>query len=187
LTSAELDGLLGEAFAHVPPGAASSPPAVFNRLVTSRYLHDQLLRDTDVFSMAHSLEARVPYLDHTIVEYVARLPARLKLRPGVNKPLLVDAVGDPMVARQAARPKIGFSLPVRAWMEGHAGALGAMAQAANGLDRREVARLWSAFRAGRLHGSHAWALVVLGAAGGWGSGSTTSGSAGSSSTSRAAR
>ena len=187
LTSAELDGVLGEAFAHVPAGAASGPPAAFNRLETSRYLHDQLLRDTDVFSMAHSLEARVPYLDHTIVEYVARLPARLKLRPGVNKPLLVDAVGDPMVARLAARPKMGFSLPMRAWMEGHAGALGAMAQAANGLDRREVARLWSAFRAGRLHWSRAWALVVLGAAGGWGSGSTTSGSAGSASTSRAAR
>jgi asparagine synthase (glutamine-hydrolysing) len=165
LGSTELDRLLGEIVEPegLPPAAGG--PGAFNRLETHRYLHDQLLRDTDVFSMAHAVETRVPYLDHTIVEYVAGLPASLKLHPGVNKPLLVEAVGDPLVAALARRPKMGFSLPMRAWMTRHAALLGPMASATDRLDRREVTRLWNAFRAGRLHWSRAWALVVLGATG----------------------
>src|SRR5581483_3699482 len=45
---------------------------MFNCLEMQRYLHDQLLRDADVFGMAHSVEIRVPYLDHTVVEAVGR-------------------------------------------------------------------------------------------------------------------
>ena len=60
----------------------------FNYIEFKRYLHDQLLRDTDVFGMAHSIEVRVPLLDHQVVEYVAGVQPALKQANGVNKPLL---------------------------------------------------------------------------------------------------
>ena len=135
----------------------------FNYLEMKRYMHDQLLRDTDTFSMAHSLEVRVPFLDHKIVEYAASvLPAR-KVANGVNKPLLVHAVDDPLLFEAGARKKQGFSFPMASWMKRYAGELEEMSEGADGLDRRAVKELWSGFRAGRLHWSRAWALAVLGA------------------------
>jgi asparagine synthase (glutamine-hydrolysing) len=147
---------------------AGSPTvaAAFNRIECRRYLHDQLLRDTDVFGMAHSVEVRVPYLDHPVVEAVARLPDAVKLDPRRNKPVLCQAVGDPGIAAIAARPKRGFSFPMAAWMRRHAGVLEDHVRAADGLEPRAVRRLWHAFRTGRLHWSRAWALVVLGASAG---------------------
>ena len=55
------------------------------------YMVNTLLRDTDAVSMANSLEVRVPLLDHRLVEFVARLPKRLKFMAGVPKALLVEA------------------------------------------------------------------------------------------------
>ena len=56
---------------------AAGGPA-FRQLEIERYLHDQLLRDTDVFSMAHSIEVRVPYLDHVLLEQASwPVPNRL--------------------------------------------------------------------------------------------------------------
>ena len=57
------------------------------------YMGNQLLRDTDVMSMRHSLEVRVPLLDDRLVERVLAMPAGVKVGAG-NKPLLVDSVGD---------------------------------------------------------------------------------------------
>ena len=70
------------------PGAATSV------LELRGYMHNQLLRDTDVMSMAHSLEVRVPFLDHPLVEFAARLPGRIRVDGGPPKWLLVRALGD---------------------------------------------------------------------------------------------
>ena len=161
LAPADLEPVLAEALGS-PADGRDAVEAV-HRLEVRRYLHDQLLRDADVFGMAHSIEIRVPYLDHEVVETVARLPARLKLHPGENKPLLARAVGDPTVRALAGQPKRGFSFPLDTWLRTHADTLAPLAERADGLERREVRRLWRAFRAGRLHWSRAWALVVLGA------------------------
>jgi asparagine synthase (glutamine-hydrolysing) len=136
-----------------------------NYIEIKRYLHDQLLRDADTFSMAHSIEVRVPYLDHTIVEYAAHLPSELKLARHLNKPLLIDAVGEPSLTEVARAKKKGFTFPFGKWMRQHADALEDIALGADVLDREEVHRLWQSFRAGRLHWSRAWALVVLGTQG----------------------
>jgi len=137
----------------------------FNYIEMKRYLHDQLLRDADTFSMAHSIELRVPYLDHTLVEYTAHLSAELKLARHLNKPLLIDAVGEPLLTEIGRAKKKGFTFPFRKWMRQHADALEDIALGGDLLDREEVHRLWQSFRAGRLHWSRAWALVVLGAQG----------------------
>lgn len=136
----------------------------FNYHETKRYLHDQLLRDTDVFSMAHSLEVRVPLLDHKIVEYAAGVRPSEKMANRINKPLLVRGVDDPLLLEASGRKKRGFSFPMDRWMKQSAGELEEIAVVADCLDRTAVRDLWSQFRAGRLHWSRAWALTVLGAA-----------------------
>jgi asparagine synthase (glutamine-hydrolysing) len=137
----------------------------FDRHQFARYLHDQLLRDTDVFAMAHSIEVRVPYLDHAVVERVAAVPIPDRLERGLNKPLLCRAVADPLVLELGRRRKRGFTLPMARWMHAHAGPLEEIALAADTLARGPVRALWRQFRAGRLHWSRAWALTVLGARG----------------------
>jgi asparagine synthase (glutamine-hydrolysing) len=137
--------------------------AAFRYLEMRRYLHDQLLRDTDVFSMAHSIEVRVPYLDHRVVECAASQPALPRTNGNGNKPLLTRAVGEPAVFEAARRGKRGFVFPFAKWMKLHSPALREMALAGGCLNRRTIGRLWNEFDNGRLHWSRAWMLAVLGA------------------------
>jgi asparagine synthase (glutamine-hydrolysing) len=137
----------------------------FNYLELKRYMHDQLLRDTDVFSMAHSIEARVPYLDHLVVERAARVLASMKLERGTNKPLLVNAVAEPLVRDAAAARKRGFTFPFAQWMGEAADQLEGMALESGALEKAGVRQCWKNFREGHVHWSRAWALAVLGAAG----------------------
>ncbi len=134
--------------------------AAFQMMEMKRYLHDQLLRDADVFGMAWSLEIRVPYLDHEVVEQALGAPENRHMRRGVNKPMLVDAIGDETVTAAARRPKTGFTFPLDKWMRRYSGELRERALGAD-LDRTEVRRLWAAFESGRMNAVRAWALVVL--------------------------
>jgi asparagine synthase (glutamine-hydrolysing) len=139
----------------------ASSPATVNYLELTRYLHDQLLRDADVFSMAHSIEMRVPFLDHELVSRMARVSARKKIGQTTNKPLLREAVNDAAVGDAAARKKKGFAFPISAWMSANFGMFREMATQCDYLDRNATATLLDAFRLGRLHWSRAWALVTL--------------------------
>ena len=83
-------------------GVATGP--AFRRMEMGRYMHDQLLRDTDVFSMAHSIEVRVPLSGSRLVDTasaLAQATAGDAHAPG-NKPLLTAAAGDPAVFDAAA-------------------------------------------------------------------------------------
>ena len=84
----------------------------------SAYLRHMLLRDADVFSMAHGLEVRVPLLDHRLVELVAQMPGSFKQRDARPKPLLLDAVGPRLPALAWARGKQGFTFPWDGWLRG---------------------------------------------------------------------
>jgi asparagine synthase (glutamine-hydrolysing) len=163
LGPARLHALAEEALAADPGPAGEEAARAVNRLELARYLHDQLLRDTDVFGMAHAVEVRVPYLDHELVERLWRVPRGRLLRPGWSKPLLAEAVAEPVVTARARAPKRGFTLPMDRWLRAEAGELEALAVRQSGLDRAAVRAAWRAFRAGRLHWSRAWALAVLGA------------------------
>jgi len=82
------------------------------------YLVDDLLVKTDRASMAHSLEARVPYLDTVVAEFALGLPDRLKVRGLSRKRLLRKAV-EPLLPKEILEgPKRGFSIPAAAWLRG---------------------------------------------------------------------
>jgi asparagine synthase (glutamine-hydrolysing) len=82
------------------------------------YLPDDLLTLTDRVSMAHSLEVRVPYLDHKLVEFVARMPASLKVRGHQKKYLFRRAVAPWVPHTHLSRVKQGFSIPLASWFRG---------------------------------------------------------------------
>jgi asparagine synthase (glutamine-hydrolysing) len=82
------------------------------------YLADDLLVKTDRMSMAHSLEARVPYLDPVVAELALALPTRLKVRGPQKKRLLRQAVA-PLIPESIIKGrKRGFSIPAAAWLRG---------------------------------------------------------------------
>jgi asparagine synthase (glutamine-hydrolysing) len=133
------------------------------------YMHDVLLRDTDQMSMAHGLEARVPLLDHCLVEYVMGLPDAVKAPGETPKQLLVESLPAPLPDACVHRPKQGFVLPFDRWMRGELRSfcehrLGRMGLAGRGLFREAgLSALWQSFLAddGRTSWSRPWALVAL--------------------------
>jgi asparagine synthase (glutamine-hydrolysing) len=80
------------------------------------YLPDDLLVKMDVATMAHSLEARSPFLDHKVMEFAAALPAHMKIRNGNRKYLLKTAFADRLPAAIVKRPKMGFGVPLNTWL-----------------------------------------------------------------------
>ena len=84
----------------------------------SWYLPDDLLVKVDRASMAHSLEVRVPLLDHRIVEFALRLPVHWKKRKSVTKYILKDILFDMVPKEYFNRPKRGFSIPLAQYLKG---------------------------------------------------------------------
>ncbi|CAN5772808.1 asparagine synthase (glutamine-hydrolyzing) [soil metagenome] len=85
-----------------------------SHLEMTRYMRNQLLRDTDVMSMAWGLELRVPFVDRFLFEQMSHLPPNLRLQKG--KKLLLDAIPEiPEWVAQA--PKRGFRFPFQRWLE----------------------------------------------------------------------
>ncbi len=76
----------------------------------------ELLMKQDQMSMAASLESRVPFLDHTFVEFAARVPDRLKIHGGTQKYILKKAVEDLLPRNIIYRPKMGFPTPLNQWL-----------------------------------------------------------------------
>lgn len=84
---------------------------------TKTYLHELLMKQ-DQMSMAASIESRVPFLDHKLVEFTARLPQRMKLRGWTTKYILRRAMKGILPDSIISRRKMGFPVPVGAWFRG---------------------------------------------------------------------
>lgn len=105
------------------------PVNLLSYLELKFYLQSQLLKDTDFMSMYHSIEVRVPFLDHKLVEYLSSFESQLKLNMGtsdvlrmsnvknINKPLLVAAIRDLLPSEIFTRPKMGFTFPFQKWFK----------------------------------------------------------------------
>ena len=82
------------------------------------YLPGDILTKVDRTTMAVSLEARVPLLDHPLVEFAVALPSRLKIRDGVGKHIFRRAIAGIVPPEVLSRPKRGFGVPLGAWFRG---------------------------------------------------------------------
>lgn len=131
------------------------------------YLSGDLLPKTDRVTMAHSLEARAPFLDVDWVEWTARLPARYKVRGFQTKWLLRSAFADRMPAAIHSRGKQGFGVPVGLWLRDELNdwARGHILQNPKMLEwfRPEaMTRLFDEHKGGRVnHGKRLWALLMF--------------------------
>jgi asparagine synthase (glutamine-hydrolysing) len=136
-------------------------------LEASTYMSNMLLRDTDCMSMAVSLEARTPYLDYRLWEYVLPLAGRLKLDSTIPKPLLLRSAGRRLPREIYFRHKIGFTLPFERWL--HNGLRGEVerelltSREADEcpLDQQAVEKVWHAFLGGETSWSRPWSLYVM--------------------------
>lgn len=172
---AERDALLGR---HVPTdhylieALTGDPDAVgLDRLLradTLTYLPEDLLVKVDRATMARSLEARSPLLDHVLVEFAATLPVDRKVRRRESKWILRQVARSLMPAEMVDRPKKGFGVPIATWFKGALGdhyrqvVLAGDSRSRDHLDTNVAARLLAEHQSGlRDHSHRLWVLLVF--------------------------
>ena len=133
------------------------------------YMNNTLLRDSDINSMAHSLEVRVPFLGRRLVDYAGSLPNSVRHpKAAAPKHLLRRAIADKLPPSVFNRPKTGFTLPFGAWMFGpirdQCEAAIDVLRTCSALDGSAVRRAWDRYEShpGQTHWSRPMTLVVLG-------------------------
>jgi asparagine synthase (glutamine-hydrolysing) len=163
--------LTQDLFHRIRPDAAADAVTSAQFADMQGYLSDDILVKVDRTSMAHSLEARVPLLDHELLTFVQSLPPEYKLRNGQAKALLVDVIRPHLPKQVLGHKKQGFSVPLASWfrnelkerlraaVEGPTFASGSDA----GLFRADyVRRLYALHQSGRVDLSfQLWQLLVF--------------------------
>jgi len=141
-----------------------------SQMEISCYLMNTLLRDLDAFSMAHSLEVRVPLLDHRLLELMASIPGREKIDRRMNKHLLVKTMEGRLPHEVVHRPKGLFWFPWNQWLRRDLGStVASFLKGANivperaGLRADTVRAIWNRFQNQDpyVHWLHVWTLYVL--------------------------
>ncbi|MBX3280970.1 MAG: asparagine synthase (glutamine-hydrolyzing) [Acidobacteria bacterium] len=131
---------------------------------TKTYLHELLMKQ-DQMSMAASIESRVPFLDHRLVEFSARMPREMKLRGGTTKWILREAMAGILPQEILTRPKMGFPVPLGKWLRTthrhivDEYVLGERAAARGIFDRRYVSSLVARHNSGENADEKLWALI----------------------------
>ncbi|MGE4538288.1 MAG: asparagine synthase (glutamine-hydrolyzing) [Desulfovibrio sp.] len=167
-------GLLDPATLFAPTRAlfdaypAKDPLARVGYAFARQYMLDYILVKVDRCSMMHSLEARAPFLDRDVAEFICRLPSRYKLRGTKRKYLLKKAVAGLLPKEILGRGKRGFLIPVASWLRGQLRPqvdmlLGEKHLREQGIfDPKAVSRLVAEHATGAVdHRKKLWTLLVL--------------------------
>ncbi|MBI3784918.1 MAG: asparagine synthase (glutamine-hydrolyzing) [Deltaproteobacteria bacterium] len=132
------------------------------------YLPDDILTKADRSSMRHSLELRVPLIDHKVFDLVRRLPRSLKIQAGTGKHLLRRAMEELLPPAALKRGKKGFAVPLQRWLSGELGALAEdvfrdrRTQQRGILESNELhGLLYDARRGHRDLSNEVWAALIL--------------------------
>ena len=144
-----------------------SPVDLVSYLEMTHYMATTLLRDTDMMSMAHGLEIRVPLLDHKLVELMFSIPSNIKIKQGIPKHLLVNSLTRKLPELIVRRKKMGFTLPFEVWMRGEmrpeieSVLLSPSEKLPDFISQDGVKKIWSNFLDKRCSWSRPWSLYVL--------------------------
>jgi asparagine synthase (glutamine-hydrolysing) len=150
--------------------ACTSPDPIDRALYVDfrTYLPDDIMTKVDRMSMAVSLEAREPLLDHPLLERAARVPSSLKLKHGQTKYLLRRLLERRVPRAILEREKQGFAAPIGEWLRGPLSTMtgdlltDGRLRARGLFQQREVERLWDDHRTGRAdHRHRLWQLLML--------------------------
>jgi asparagine synthase (glutamine-hydrolysing) len=149
-------------------GAATDPVdrAVYTDIKS--YLADDLLVKVDIASMACSLEARSPLLDHQFLEFTATIPAHFKIDESGGKAIFKQALRDRVPAELMYRKKQGFAVPLNQWFRGELAEwsrqvlLDSTTLNRKLFRRNAIEQLLGDHQSGRInHGHRIWALITL--------------------------
>lgn len=159
----EVEDALSKVMLSIPRGELSKldPVDWLSFMEINYYLQNQLLKDTDVLSMYHAVETRVPFLDHFLVDYVASIDPSLKFKKKLPKPLLVESLKNMLPKEILSRKKHGFIFPFDLWLKRRGSEFFQNAISKIDLSQKYAHTIWRNFQGGRLHWSRIWALVVL--------------------------
>lgn len=153
---------------HLSGHGELDPLTMATYLDSKTYLPGDILTKVDRASMAHSLEVRVPLIDHRLVEWMARVPTSLKLRGSEGKYLLKKAMEPHLPHRVLYRRKQGFSVPLARWLRGPLAErvqeqlTGGWLASCGLFDNGEVQRLVRQHQSGvRDNGEYLWALMMF--------------------------
>lgn len=171
----ESDGtLLDEVAPYLPRGFRTGPEASFAKRMafwdSQGYMCDDILTKVDRATMAVSLEARVPLMDHRVVRFGWRLPDEWRIRGSTTKVVLREILARRLPREWTDRPKSGFSIPLSQWLrtdlEGWVGSLlspEAM-KATPYLDASTCGSLWQEHREGKAdHSDRLWPILMYAA------------------------
>ena len=115
----------------------------------SNYMEGQLLKDSDVFGMANSIEIRVPFLDNKLVNHVVGIDSNLKIHSRQNKAILIESFKDDIPESIYKRKKSGFELPYKNWL------------VKKGIKKTILDRYKKLKFLDKAHWSKIWALYIL--------------------------
>ena len=149
---------------------SSDAHTMLNKLLyvdTKTYLHELLMKQ-DQMSMAASIESRVPFLDHKLVEFAARMPEGMKVRGMTTKYVLRRIMTGVLPPEILSRRKMGFPVPIAAWLRGpyrhvlDEFVLGHRARARGLFDEEALKRLVASHVSGEAnHSERLWSLINL--------------------------
>lgn len=154
--------------AHAQRADTDDPLALIQYLDLKTYLVGDINTKVDRASMAHSLEVREPLMDHELVEWLASLPAQLKIQGNEGKYLFKKAM-EPRLSRDILyRPKMGFAVPLAQWFRGplrervRESLLGESLTQTGMFDRRALEELVTLHQSGaRDHSAPLWTLLMF--------------------------